>query len=74
MTSFNKVNFPFILPVPKGFNGKWYACSKYNTFTFNNEDYYLGIEIDINNKNIDYTFTKNQNWAKQKNASRLKAI
>lgn len=74
MTSFNKVNFPFILPVPKGFNGKWYACSKYNTFTFNNEDYYLGVEVDINNKNIEYTFTKNKNWAKQKNANRLKTI
>ena len=71
MTSFNKMNFPYILPVPNVKNGKWYVCSRGNTFTYKNELHYLGAEIDTIKRDIKYTFTKNPNWAKSKNLDLL---
>ena len=69
MTSFNKIDFPYIMPVPKD-KPIWYACSKYKSFLFNSELHYLTAKIDTNSKMVSYSFTKDKNWAilKNKNA------
>lgn len=72
MTSFNKIDFPFILPVPAKLQNKWYACSRFDTFLFNNEPHYLTALIDRDNEKVTYSFTKNPDWAIEKNEELLK--
>jgi len=72
MTSFNKMNFPFVMPVPANHNGSWYACSKYCSYLFNNELHYLTAEINIEKQKVFYSFTKDQNWAIERNKELIK--
>lgn len=66
MTSFNKIDFPFIMPVPAKSPDVWYAASKLPTFLFNNQEQYLTAKIDRINKEVTYSFTTDPRWAKEK--------
>ena len=57
MTSFNQMNFPFIIPIPFG-TKKWVAQSKDTNF-FNEGEYkYLNFYFDLDKKETKYEFSK----------------
>lgn len=67
MTSFNKMDFPYITPIPVTKNNIWYTCSMKDSFLFNNEKHYLTAKINLNDNLVTYSFTKDKRWALKKN-------
>lgn len=63
MTSFNKIDFPFVIPIPKIMKWKRYEVFQSNIwssqtqgcwFKYDNEDCNLRANIDLNNKEISF--------------------
>lgn len=74
MTSFNKMDFPFILPVPAKISNKWYASSTIAPFLYEGKMQYLTAEIDCENKKVTYGFTEEPRWGLLKNRTLLQNI
>jgi len=56
MTSFNEMDFPYIIPIPYG-KTKWTGQSKLNNFYHEGEYKYLNFHYDLDNKKTEYEFT-----------------
>ena len=57
MTSFNQMNFPFIIPIPFG-TRKWVSQSKESSFYNEREYSYLNFYFDLDKKETKYEFSK----------------
>jgi hypothetical protein len=69
MTSFNKLDFPYILPVPASNPDHWFAISKDKNFLFNAEEQYLTVEINRKEKMATYSFSTDPEWANKRNTN-----
>jgi hypothetical protein len=56
MTSFNEMNFPFIIPVPYG-STFWSGQSLTKAFYNEGEYKYLNFHFDRHNKTTEFEFT-----------------
>lgn len=72
MTSFNQMDFPFIMPIPATSKEVWYASSKKPTFLFNNQEHYLTAKIDTVNKKVTYSFEKDKVWLEDLRYNKMK--
>lgn len=70
MTSFNQMDFPFIMPVPAQSQDVWYSMSKKPTFLFNNQEHYLTAKIDRINKKVTYSFTTDSHWMQDRRCTK----
>ena len=75
MCGFNKMDIPFILPVPyfTNFTKYWYVQTKspiFYNFKYKRFDYISGM-IDLENKKIQWEFTNKVNYAKEMNKSQI---
>jgi hypothetical protein len=59
MTSFNKMNFPFIIPVPYG-KTKWNGQSVGNHFFNEGKNKYLNFYFDLNSKITKFDFSEDK--------------
>ena len=78
MCGFNKMDIPFILPVPyfTNFTKYWYVQTRkpiFYNFKYNRYDYIFGI-IDLEKKQIEWEFTQAEKQAVQMNKKQLEKM